>query len=67
MNLDSGVEMTCLVGFLLHFLHLLSEEAQIVTVKKGNIQDKDKIMMLQKTEFIPTSAGEFLCNTGKAT
>lgn len=53
------------VGFLCHFLHLFSEEAQIAIVSKGNFQDKDKIMMLQKTEFIPTSAREFLCNSSK--
>lgn len=35
-------------GFLLHFLNLLSEAAQIATVSKGNFQDKDKLMMLQK-------------------
>lgn len=35
------------VGFLLHFLHLLSEEAQIATASKENFQDKDKIMMSQ--------------------
>lgn len=48
-------------------MHLLSEEAHIVTVSEGNIQDKDNIMMLQKSEFIPTSAREFLRNPGKAT
>ena len=53
------------VGFLLHFLHLLNEAAQIALVSKGNFQDKDKIMMLQKTEFIPTSARELLCNARK--
>lgn len=53
------------VGFLCRFLHLFSEEAQIAIVSKGNFQDKDKIMMLQETEFIPTSAREFLCNSSK--